>query len=37
MVVIQIALKVLFFSKASRAYSEQVGVNRQACGRSGEI
>src|SRR5690242_5659423 len=36
MIVIQAARNALFFSKASSAYSEHVGVNRQACGKSGD-
>jgi hypothetical protein len=35
--VIQAAVKSPFFSKASRAYSEQVGVNLQAGGSMGEM
>jgi len=35
--VIQAALHNPFFSKASRAYSEQVGVNLQAAGSIGEM
>ena len=34
--VIQIALKMPFFSNASIAYSEQVGVNRQVGGKTGD-
>jgi len=30
------ALPQPYFKKQPRAYSEQVGVNRQACGRKGE-
>jgi hypothetical protein len=36
MTVIQIARGALFVSNASSAYSEHVGVNRQACGKNGD-
>jgi hypothetical protein len=36
-IVNRMAVRVFFFSKASIAYSEQVGTNRQAGGQRGEI
>jgi hypothetical protein len=35
-IVIQTAIRVFFFSKASMAYSEQVGTNRPDGGQRGE-